>query len=175
VAVEQVVRGASTASAEAAYDEFQRDLFTYAIRLARDESLAEDAVQTAFLQLVRQLATGRRPDNVRAWLYRVCGNEIRGAARRRRVADRWRSWFGRTGDADPPDVAVLGRERRDAVALALARLPFDQRRVFLLSLDGFSGPEIARLLGRSEVGVRTLLFRARTAIRADAAAREGHS
>jgi len=173
VALEQVVSGASPAVVEAAYDEFQRDLFTYAVRLAPDRAAAEDAVQSAFFQLVRQLATRRQPDNIRAWLYRVCGNELRGLARRRRVAERWRTRLGRREDVDPPDLAIIGRERRDAVAAALARLPFDQRRAFLLSLDGFSGPEIARILGKRDGAARTLLFRARAAIRAQVELEEG--
>jgi len=165
VAVERVVAGVSPASIEAVFEDFQRDLFTYAVRLAPDRAAAEDAVQTAFLELVRANRAGRQPDNVRAWLYRVCGNELRGAARRRRVADRWRSLIGRRADIDPPEVAVLGRERRDDVAVVLASLPFNQRRAFLLSVDGFSGPEIARILGRSDAATRILLFRARSAIR----------
>jgi len=83
----------------------------------------------------------------------------------RRVADRWRSLIGRRADIDPPEVAVLGRERRDDVEVVLASLPFNQRRAFLLSVDGFSGPEIARILGRSDAATRILLFRARSAIR----------
>ena len=46
---------------EAAYDQFQRELYTFAVHATRDMNVAEDIVQEAYLRLHRELLAGRRP------------------------------------------------------------------------------------------------------------------
>ncbi|MBA3779851.1 MAG: DDE-type integrase/transposase/recombinase [Chloroflexi bacterium] len=64
-----------------AYEEHQRELMTFAYAVTRDRQVAEDLVQETFFRLVREIGHGFRPDNTRAWLYRVCANLATGRAR----------------------------------------------------------------------------------------------
>ena len=58
------------------------------------------------------------------------------------------------------------RSERDAeLHAALAHLAPDRRAALLLAARGFSGYEVAGLLGRSEGATRTLLCRARLELR----------
>ena len=41
--------------------------------LTKDRDVSEDLVQESFLRLVKEL-NGRSPENVSAWLFRVCAN-----------------------------------------------------------------------------------------------------
>ena len=66
----------------AAYDENQRKLTSFAYALTRDADAADDLVQETFLRLVKEHAAGREPDNVTAWLYRVCANLATSRGRR---------------------------------------------------------------------------------------------
>jgi RNA polymerase sigma-70 factor (ECF subfamily) len=150
------------------YDEHQRDLYSFALAVTRDSGAAEDIVQEAFVRLIREHREGRSPDNPRAWLFTVSANLARTRARRRLVVDRWREIFGRASDADkapPPDDAVLRRERRSELARALDSLSVEARTALLLAADGFSGEEIASILGRSPGATRNILWRSRLALR----------
>src|SRR5207237_7060241 len=69
---------------------------------------------------------------------------------------------GRTASAGlAPEAALLGRERRRAIAAALAKLPERQRSVFVLShVEGRTSREVSALTGLNESTVRVHLFRA---------------
>jgi RNA polymerase sigma-70 factor (ECF subfamily) len=56
---------------------------------------------------------------------------------------------------------LLSRERRRALAAALAKLPERQRAVFILSqVEGHSAREVGEMTGLNESTVRVHLFRA---------------
>jgi RNA polymerase sigma-70 factor (ECF subfamily) len=60
-----------------------------------------------------------------------------------------------------PEQALLGRERRQQIAAALAKLPERQRSVFVLShVEGRTSREVSALTGLNESTVRVHLFRA---------------
>jgi len=107
---------------------------------------AEDVVQEALLQLVRQREA---PENVVGWLYRAVRNlaisaarsEDRRRRRHRLVAGSNASWF------KPSDGAHLDAE---AAARALAALPIHERETVVARLwGGLSFSEIAKLTGTS--------------------------
>ncbi len=62
------------------YREYGPELLLFARQLTTEQA-AEDAVQEAFVQLLRQ---SQPPGNVRAWLYRVVRNTARTLFRRLR-------------------------------------------------------------------------------------------
>ena len=51
-------------------------LLRYAAGISRDQELAQDAVQEAFLSYFVQRSLGRAIDNPRGWLYRVLRNHV---------------------------------------------------------------------------------------------------
>jgi RNA polymerase sigma factor (sigma-70 family) len=169
VMLEQVIVDAGGPGAaravEAAYDANERDLYTFALGVTRDAGAAEELVQEAFLRLIREAHAARFPANPRAWLYRVVVNLGRSRARRRIVADRWRSIFANRDVGRSPEDEVVGRESGEALHRALGALPAEARAAFLLASDGHSGQEVAALIGRSEGATRTLLWRARRQLR----------
>ena len=109
-------------------------------------SSAEDVVQDALVQLVRQ---ERTPERIVAWLYRVVRNGAISAARaeqRRRhhetdAASRETPWFTMS-DGDRLDA--------EAAQAALAQLPLEQRETIVARLwGGLTFDEIAELTGSS--------------------------
>jgi RNA polymerase sigma-70 factor (ECF subfamily) len=145
------------------YDDHHAEVYGYAASLTRDPTAAEDVLHEAFARLVREYRTGRPPDDPRAWLYRVCTNLVISGSRRRAVADRWHHIVaGGSSDTDEPaeDVVVRHEHYRDLTRV-LDRMPADQRAALLLAAEGFSGREVAGILGKSEGGTRNLLWRAR--------------
>ena len=108
---------------------------------------------------------------MRPWLYRVAGNLVVSRARRVLSARRWFERIGvpqhREAVAEAPERRLLDRDAFADLDGVLKRLPPDARTALLLAAEGFTGHEIAKAIGRSEVATRTLLCRARVRVRHD--------
>jgi RNA polymerase sigma-70 factor (ECF subfamily) len=148
------------------FEEQSGRLTTFAYGMTRDHEAAEDIVQEAFLRLVKELAADRTPDNIPAWLFRVCANLATSRGRRTTVARRFLSGIRSLPDEAPADVETLRRETSMTLLAGLATVPSDARAALLMAAQGFSGREIAEAIGRSEMATRTMMFRAREKLRA---------
>ena len=151
---------------EDAYARYHRDLVRYVLVRTRDEQVAADIADEAFLRLVREWSAGRRPDEVLPWLRRVALNDIVSRARRRAVADRWEPWLRPTTvTTESPELMALAGERDGLIREAMAGLQPAERTALVLAAHGFEGREIAARIGRTEGATRTLLCRVRARLR----------
>jgi RNA polymerase sigma factor (sigma-70 family) len=142
------------------YDRFGRVAYGLALRILRDERLAEDAVQEAFLAVWRQAASFR-PEraNARSWVltfvHRRAVDLVRREERRRAepLEPEAEPATGSTAEA------VELRRRREAVQRALAQLPEEQRRpIELAYYGGFSQSELAERLGEPLGTIKSRMF-----------------
>jgi RNA polymerase sigma-70 factor (ECF subfamily) len=146
-----------------AYDAYRGRLFASVLRSTRDDEMAADIVQEAFLELVRAGQRGDLPENELAWLHRVAANRVIDWARKRA---RWAGHVPPSEDTeDAPEVAVLRREAGRELHAALETLPGTTRQALLLEGEGYQPAEIARVIGRTGQATRTLLCRARRQLR----------
>jgi len=139
-------------------------LVRMAVLLLRDQGLAEDVVQDAYVAV-----HGRwdriDPAKAPAYLRQTVVNRSRSALRHRSVVGRHRP--EPLPDGAPADHRVLETERRTRVLDALAELPTRQREVLVLRhyLD-LSEADIAATLGISRGAVKSHASRAAAALRA---------
>src|SRR5262249_27859865 len=132
------------------YDRYGRAAYGLALRILRDEALAEDAVQEAFLAVWR--GAGRFiPEKAKAstWImtlvHRRAVDLVRGGERRR--ADPLPETEPSSGGPSAADSAWL-RLERERVQAALAQLPDAQREALELAYyGGFTQSELAERLG----------------------------
>lgn len=154
-----------------AFDEIvrhhERRVYGVARRLLTRPEDAEDAAQEAFLRLYRALGKLDPARPLAPYLYRITVNVCRDLGRRRRrpVAVPLDQVHAAEEPADPSagpaEAARLAEERRIAAA-ALRALPERQRAALVLrDVQGLSTREVARVLGTTEVTVRTQISRAR--------------
>ena len=140
-------------------------LVRYLRSLTRDETVAEDLAQEAFLRLAREVAHGRTPDCVSAWLFRVGRNLAMSRGRRVTVAARHAGALPVPAGLEAPDALAIRDEQARAVRDAMAALPEDHREALLLAAEGYRGPEIAARLQRTPLATRALLCRVRGRVR----------
>jgi RNA polymerase sigma-70 factor (ECF subfamily) len=160
----------------ASYDAHHGEVYAFLARATRDATVAEELLQETFLRLTEEVRTRRVPEQVRPWLYRVASNLVVSRARRRSTARQWLEGQRRSDHlrvVESPEAQMLRRERAGRLEQALGRLPADARVALLLSSDGFSGEEIASVIGRSHNATRSLLTRARIALRNELAGEDG--
>ena len=155
-----------------AYEQHKAQLFAFLVSATRDGELAADLLQESFVRLLREAETHSAPLDTRAWLFRVAGNLVVSAARRRRTVKRWASWLAVRESEASPEQQYLRREDADRVHAALARLRGDDRVALLMAAHGCPISEIAPALRRSELATRSLLCRARVKLRDQVATEE---
>jgi RNA polymerase sigma-70 factor (ECF subfamily) len=129
--------------------------YRVALRCCRNAADAEDAVQTAFIEVLRHAAKYRGESAVRAWMFGFVVNACRHKAREegRRAAREERASV--SGELPAEDRAV-----QEAVRSAVRDLPEHYRLpVWLHYCEGLSSPEVADALSLSENTVRSQLSR----------------
>jgi RNA polymerase sigma-70 factor (ECF subfamily) len=142
------------------------EIFAFLVRMLRDEELAADLTQDAFVKAYRAYDHLGPPDSPRAWLYQIAHRVALDELRRRRII-RFLPWTGESSGAAPSAERVAMETRLSGpLALALARIPERQRAALLLAeLHDLTGLELAAALGVSHVAARALLTRARDSLR----------
>ena len=127
-----------------------------------DRSMAEDAAQEAFLQLLVHWPRVRAMENPVGWVYRVGINRCRDYRRAIYRAGRAIERIGRSSQGCRDTQWSSGVE----IMSVLATLPRRQRNVAVLFfVAGHSTAEIACIMGISQGAVGSHLHRARTTLR----------
>lgn len=146
---------------------YMRPAYAVAFRVLGHREDAEDVVQEAFLAALANIGSFDTTRRFGPWLYRIVltrGLNFR-KSRSRRAAEQLEDGGVASREAGPAAAAEQAG-LRETVTTALARLPERQRMVVqLFDLDGFSGAEIAAMLGVSPGTVRWYLHEARQALR----------
>jgi len=142
------------------YDRYGRPAYGLALRVLRDETLAEDAVQDAFLSLWRT-ASRFVPERGTAstWILTLVHRRAVDLVRReeRRRADSLEQAVEQGGNA-ADDEAWL-RLQRERVQEALRQLPDQQREALELAYyGGFTQSELAERLGQPIGTIKSRMF-----------------
>jgi RNA polymerase sigma-70 factor (ECF subfamily) len=157
----RLCRSGDPAALEALMRRHNRTLFRTARAILRDDAEAEDAVQEAYLQAFRALATFREESSFSTWLIRIVANQ---ALMRRRRHERHAQIFAIDAGGDEP---LPAGEMRRVLEARIDALPDLYRTVFVLrAVEELSVEEAAAVLDMPEATVRTRFFRARALLRA---------
>jgi RNA polymerase sigma-70 factor (ECF subfamily) len=143
------------------YDRYGRAAYALALRVLRDEALAEDAVQEAFLAIWRG-ASRFIPEKAKAstWIMTLVHRRAVDLVRReeRRRADPLPETEPGSGGPSAADSAWLHLER-ERVQAALAQLPETQREAIELAYyGGFTQSELAERLGEPLGTIKSRMF-----------------
>jgi RNA polymerase sigma-70 factor (ECF subfamily) len=162
-------RQAEEATLTALVSQYSGTLYRVAFSVLRNPADAEDAVQEAFLRVLRHRDTLDEVRDRRVWLIRIVWNIV--LDRKRRAKTR----------PETDDVAELARvlpsdgltaeqivsaaQHHAHVLACIDQLPAKERQVLMLSaFEELTSVEIATVLGITESSVRSRLFRARNLI-----------
>jgi RNA polymerase sigma-70 factor (ECF subfamily) len=169
------VVGQAGASAGAVW-RYRDDVWRLARQLCRHREDAEDVAHSALLKAAEHLDGFRWEASLRTWLHRIATNECR-MLRRRKVplslealledaaTAEHRPPEPAAGEPGPEEAAVEAETRRSVLA-ALAGLP-DHYRTALLLKDGLGlrAEDVAQAMGVTVPAARSILHRARSALR----------
>ncbi len=165
------VRAGDRAAFSLLVDRHHAPLLRYLLRQMGDPELAADLTQETLLEAFRHLDHLDRDRPFAAWLYGIARNHVRMEYRRRRL----RRLVSLEWLLEPlmPIVPTLQRtdetascDERDAIQRALDELPPAFREALLLhSLEGYTAPEVARIVGISLAAAERRISRAKLQFR----------
>lgn len=157
-----------------------RLLFRTARSILKNDDDTQDALQDAYLNAWRALATFRTDARLSTWLVRIVINEALGRLRRQgsqpaRVVplNAAMNDDGETSEMqmpanpdDQPESALMRAQVRQQIEARIDTLPDAFRTVFMLrGVQELSVEEVAVALGLPEATVRSRFFRARSLLR----------
>lgn len=137
-------------------------------RVGGRQDIAEDLVQSTFLEAVRSAGSYRGEASLTTWLCAIARHQVarhyQVERRRARLESRLRLIRPRSGAQASSEVENFAE--KDALIAALGRLTPLHRQVLVLKyLDDLSVEDIAGEVHRSKVQVQSLLQRARDGLR----------
>jgi len=145
--------------------------------LMRNETEAEDAVQSAYVRAISHFA-GFRGGDGRAWLLTIvrntCYDCLRKLGASRQDTDFDETVHSRGRHNPDPETALLAAERTELLRKSLAELPAESREVLILrELEQLSYREIADIAGIPVGTVMSRLSRARQRLQQAVSAQMG--
>lgn len=151
--------------------EYREQLAGLARHLCRDRDDAEDVAHDALVKAAQHIDNFRGEASVTTWLHTITLNECRMLRRKKRSASLDEladdeTLTDRTGETDPAEVAEEAALRVEVLE-AISQLP-DRERCALLLREGseMSMEEMAEAMGATVPAVKSLLYRARSDLRA---------
>jgi RNA polymerase sigma-70 factor, ECF subfamily len=171
----QLVSAGETVAFEELVERHQRLVVGTVARMLGSNSDVEDIAQQVFVRVWKSAKRYVPRAKFTTWLLKITRNLVFNELRRRSRHAQVPLQVEREDEERPikderaiaPDAALLEQELQGAIETAIARLPETQRlAVVLRRYDELSYEEIADVLDQSVPAVKSLLFRARTELRA---------
>ena len=173
------VRAGETEQFEFLVKRYASKVYGLAMRLTRNPSDSEDAVQEAFLLVYTKLDGFRGESAFGTWLYKVALSSIYMKLRQRKHAaeeniDDYLPKFDEHGMmqgmvrkfGDNPEGETIRQQSEAAVREAIEKLPAEYRIVLVArDIDDLSSEETAEALGLTVAAVKSRLHRARLFLR----------
>jgi RNA polymerase sigma-70 factor (sigma-E family) len=162
--VEQAIRWDADTAVTALYAAHYRSLVRLAYLLVRDQGMAEELVQDAFVAMHGAWGRLRDPDKALPYLRQSVVNRARSALRRRKIADKHAP--APMPDAPSAEHGAMGALEQRRVVDALRRLPVRQREAIVLRYYvDLSEAEIAEAMGISRGAVKSHTSRGMSTLR----------
>lgn len=168
------VRAGDKASFEIVMRRYNQRLYRAARAILRDDLLAGDLVQEAWVRACQHLGDFAGRASFSTWILRITVNEglarLRTAKRYAEKRERTGAEGGRmdrfTSSAPDPEQQAAASQMRALLEQLIDGLPDANRTVFMLrDVEGMSTYETSEVLGITEENVKVRLHRARASLR----------
>ncbi len=148
------------------YKEFAHELYSYGLKITRDDSLVKDCIQEVFIQLIDRRKKILITPRIHIYLFKSLRNKI---IEELRSKNRKQDIIAQLSEKDNEyeqhiEKLMIDSEEeksiRETLGTSIAKLSSRQKEIIYLKYtEGFSYDEIAELLQIDKASARTLLFR----------------
>ncbi len=120
------------------YEKYKNDMLRLAAALLNESAAAEDVVHDCFVSFAQSAEQLKLSGNLKGYLAACVANRVRNrnkAGRREKTTDLDQAGMAESS-ADRPEQWIISNERLKCLNNALAELPFEQREVISLHVQG---------------------------------------
>ncbi len=161
---EQVLADARIEEFAALVKEHQHRLCNFLQRYTRNRQDAEDLTQDTFHKALRNFHRYDGRASFAAWLYTIARNTAYNHHRDRKATQALD--FEVPSSTASPDTTAEDADERNSLWAQVEQLPSPYDEVLILRYrESLSVQDVARVMKRTETGVKVLLFRARAQLR----------
>jgi RNA polymerase sigma-70 factor (ECF subfamily) len=160
---------------EKIYSDFEKPVYNFVLRMARNDLLAQDLTQDIFVKIYQNLATFRGEAKLSTWIYQIANNTyldyLRTSSFKKQnktdiLEDEEDLHVEEIDKVLSIDEQLVKAEENDCVHEYVNNLPEDYRAVMVLhDLQGLKNREIAEVLDCSLDTIKIRLHRARKKFR----------
>jgi RNA polymerase sigma-70 factor (ECF subfamily) len=118
------------------YEKYKDELLALAIALSNDRAASEDALHDVFVSFVQYAAKIRLRTNLKTYLSSCIANRVRNFNRAKMERTGRLDQAKTVGDCNEPDRQAMSTELFLRIDRAMAELPYPQREVIILHLQG---------------------------------------
>ncbi len=161
--INELVTLAKSGNAEAfgeLYEIYYKEMYYYACCVTGSSELAQDAVSEAVLAAFRQIASLKKTEAFKGWLFKI----LCASCKRHYTENQYKKTFISIDGDGQADNELATSDDLDIsldIKRALSALAEDEREIVLLStVSGYKSREIAEILGYNAATVRSKLRRA---------------
>ena len=155
--LQKLLRHGDRSALRRLYEKYRTDLFTVALSLVHDVHAAEDCLQDVFARLAEGAADMKIRRNLKGYLVSSVANRARDRLRSKTKLSGKIESYGCSASAADPVKVLIDREESARLFNTLMKLPYDQREVFVLHVQGkMTFREIAEL---QDVSIKTVQSR----------------
>jgi RNA polymerase sigma-70 factor (ECF subfamily) len=165
--IDEVLQG-NHSSFELLLQPYRQGFLTMAYRITGNMEAAKEVCQDALFKIYRYLGSFKRNRSFKTWAYRIVMNASFDSVREKKKFERAIEMQKKTFVLETPDPEkkILNREIREMIQNMLHILTPKEKAVFLLREgEGLSVRDASKVLGCSQMSIRTHLSRARQKIR----------
>jgi RNA polymerase sigma-70 factor (ECF subfamily) len=142
------------------YEKYKNDLLALAIALSNDKSLAEDAVHDAFVSFAQFAGKLQLKSGLKSYLSICVTNRVHDLNRAKpQQTSRLDEAELISDGSNTPDQLVMSAEESRRISNAMARLPYEQREVIILHLQG--GMTFKAIAKSLDISINTIQSRYR--------------
>ena len=176
--LEKTVKGAQKGSTEdfhKLYSLYSKQIYNFVWRLVGSTEDAEDLTQETFLKVHREISNLRQAGQFKYWLYRIARNEVyqkqRRSSKKSEVslddsAIPYYDFLPNPSADEDPERQALYQELSRIVDRTLQTMSPKYRDVFILAVfHKMSYDDIAKIVDRSLLSVKTDIYRARLTVK----------
>ena len=161
------IKAGNQADFKALVDSYQNRVINICNGFLKNKEDAEDIAQEVFIEVYQSIGAFREEAKLSTWIYRISVRKsldfIRKKKRKKRVLPAQNS-FHDQGEKGP-EKNLIDLEHAQILKQAVDSLPENQRIAITLNkYEGFSGREIADIMGVKLTAVEALLFRAKRSL-----------
>ena len=143
------------------YEKYKNNLLRIATGLLNQTNVAEDIVHDVFVSLAQSADQLKLSGNLKAYLATCVANRVRNSnrARQRQMAVSLDETAPVIPDSDKPERWIIHNEELDKLNNAMAQLPYNQREVVILHVQG--GMKFKTIAKSQNVSINTVQSRYR--------------